>query len=413
MSGSLTVRQARLVLPGRVVTGDLVVEDGVITEIGPRVDRAVGEIVDGRDRVLLPGGVDPVVYLDTVEDLGAVSTAALAGGITTLLGVAPAESVAELKVELGRVPEASRVHCGLYVRATADNVDEIVCCDRARGIWVSGHVLHHPSAEALFASADRVLVVDNVDPDRLASRAHLYPDAADPADRVRIHDVDSAVSATRRALDLAHRHGRATVLAHVTTAEEVEVLRDRPACATACVRTPHLFLDDGDYARLRTRAFTEPPIRAPRHRQGLWEGLTAGVVAVVSSGHRSVRLEWKDLPHPQTPAGMPALEWTLPLLLDAVAAGRCSYADVATWTAEAPARALRLPRKGRLEIGYDGDLVLVDPLAERTVGTTAVALAGWSPWVGSTFRGWPVLTTVLGEIAYRDGEFSAARGRAL
>ena len=80
-----------------------------------------------------------------------------------------------------------------------------------------------------------------------------------------------------------------------------------------------------------------------------------------------------------------------------------------------PARVLRLGRKGRLETGYDGDLVLVDPELERTVATTVPCLApGWSPWEGRTLRGWPVLTTVLGAVGYRDGEFDlTVRGRAL
>lgn len=415
VSSALTVRQARLVLPDRVVTGDLVVEDGVITEIAPRVDRAVGEQIDGRDRVLLPGLIDLSVELDTIEDLSGVSTAALAGGVTTVLGVAPAVTAAELKVELARALEASKVHAGLYVRATGDNLDELGHCDRARGIWVSGALLHDARADALFAAAGRPLVVDNTDPDRIAARAQLYPDAADPSDHSRIHDIDSAVAATRRALELAQRHGRATVLSHASAAEELDLLRDRAPCVTACVRPANLFLDDTDYARLGTRAVAVPPVRSPRHRTALWDGLVGGGIDVVCSGHHQVRAEWKDQAYPGTPTGVPAVQWTLPMLLDAAAAGRCTWSDIARWTAEVPAKALRLPRKGRLETGYDGDLVLVDPAAERVVGGPSAAIVGgWSPWQGAALRGWPVLTVVLGVVGCRDGEIAlGTRGRTL
>ncbi|MEQ1506630.1 MAG: hypothetical protein ABMB14_30660, partial [Myxococcota bacterium] len=349
MSRSLTVRQARLVLPDRVVTGDIVVEDGVITEIAPRVDRAVGIELDGRDRVVLPGAIDLVAHLESVEDLSGISSTAAVGGYTSLCGVGPAETAAELKLELGRAVEASRVHCGLYIRATADNLDELRAADRARGIWVSGAILHDPHADALFAAADRVLVIDNVDPARLAARAHLYPDTVDPADHKRIQDVDSAVAATRHALDLAQKHGRPVILAHVSTAEEVELARGRPPCAFAAVQPTHLFLDDSAYAALGTRVVASPPVRGPRHREALWEGLTTGVLDGVCTGHWPVRPEWKDRPYPQTAVGMPTAQWTLPLLLDAALAGRCSLVDVVRWTAERPARALKLPRKGRLE----------------------------------------------------------------
>lgn len=415
MSRSLTVRQARLVLPDRVVTGDLVVEDGVISEIAPHVDRTVGVEIDGRSCAVLPGAIDVAVHLESIEDSSAVSSTAVAGGFTTLCVVGPAETASELRVELGRAGEACRVHCGLYVRATRDNLEELVLSERARGIWIPGDVLHDEVAEAVFAAADKLLVIDNVDPARLAARAHLYPDSVDPADHSRIHDVDSAVSATVRAVELAQRHGRRVLLTHVTTAEEVEVLKGRPSCVVAAARAVHLFLDDSSYERLGTRAVHSPPIRSPRHRQALWEGLQGGVIDLVSSGHWAVRPEWKDRPYPQTAVGMPGLQWTLPLLLDAAANGRCSLLDIVRWTSEAPARALRLPRKGRLETGYDGDLVIVDLTAERTIGTTAtIASPGWSPWEGATLRGWPVITVVLGEIAYRDGEVAiGGRGRTL
>lgn len=415
MGRSLTVRQAKLVLPDRIVTGDLVVEDGVISEIAPHVDRSVGLEIDGRGCAVLPGGIDVTVRLESIEDASAVSSTAVAGGFTTLCVVGPAETAAEIKIGLGRAGEVSRAHCGLYVRATRDNLEELVLSERARGIWISGEILHDEVADSLFAAVDKLLVIENVDPARLAARCHLYADTADPADHSRIHDVDSAVAATARALELSQRHGRRVLLTHVTTAEEVELLRGRPSCVLAAAGPVHLFLDDSHYERLGTRAVHTPAVRSRRHGQALWEGLQGGTIDLVSSGHRGVRSEWKDRPYPQTASGMPALQWTLPLLLDAAANGRCSLLDVVRWTSEAPARALKLARKGRLETGYDGDLAIVDLAAERTVGTTGtIGSPGWSPWEGATLRGWPVITVVLGEIAYRDGEVAiGVRGRTL
>ena len=114
MAGSLTVRQARLVLPDRVVVGDLVVEDGIITEIGPRIERPQGVQIDGTNCALLPGLVDTHVHLDACEDLASVSRGAVAGGVTSVLGVRSARTRVELKLELQRASEEARVHYGLY-----------------------------------------------------------------------------------------------------------------------------------------------------------------------------------------------------------------------------------------------------------------------------------------------------------
>ncbi|MBX2803927.1 MAG: amidohydrolase family protein [Myxococcales bacterium] len=417
MAGSLTVHQARLVLPDRVVVGDLVVEDGIITEIGPSVQRATGLRIDGRGCVLLPGLVDTHVHLDACEDLGSMSRAAVAGGVTSVLGVRSARTPSELKAELAQAAELSRVHYGLYLRAHEDNLEQVMGDGRARGIWVSGQLLGTELAEQLFANTDRVLVVDNVLPERIEERGKLYEGVTDPSEHPRIHDEDSAVVATERALDLARLHGGPTHLLHVSSRREVDLLAARRSeHVTVGIPTPNLFLTEEAYQRLGTRAVASPPIRESRHQDALWEALRDGAADLIASGHHPVRGETKDRPYPGTHTGLPTVEWTLPLLLDAAQREAISLGEVARWTAERPAAAMRLPRKGRLETGYDADLVLVDLDAIATVGRDAPvrSACGWSPWQDRTLRGWPVVTIVLGEVVFRDGEvMDEPVGRAL
>lgn len=353
-----------------------------------------------------------------------MSSGAVAGGVTSVLGVRSAHTRAELKLELAQAQELARVHYGLYLRANEDNLQEVIASERARGIWVPGELLEADAVEAVFASADRVVVVDNVLPGRLAERAGLYPDVVDPAEHPRLQDVDSAVAATTRALELARIHGTRAHLLHITTAEETALLAEgRPEALTAATRAPHLFLGHDVYTRLGTRAVASPPVRGERHRTALWRALAAGTehplasaIDLVSSGHLPVRTENKDRPYPETHSGLPTIEWLLPLLLDRVVAGHLTLADVARVAAESPARAFRLPRKGRLETGYDGDLVLVDLSITRTVGQDAPiqSACGWSPWADTPLNGWPVLTVLHGEVVYREGEhLLGPRGRAL
>ena len=91
MAGNLTIRQARLVLPERVVVGDLLVEDGVIADIGPHILRTAGEEIDGTGLTVLPGVIDPQVHFrepnpdNLCETLASGSRAAAAGGVAALL----------------------------------------------------------------------------------------------------------------------------------------------------------------------------------------------------------------------------------------------------------------------------------------------------------------------------------------
>ena len=102
---------------------------------------------------------------------------------------------------------------------------------------------------------------------------------------------------------------------------------------------------------------------------------------------------------------MPGVEWMLPLLLNRVNAGLCTLNDVARWVCEGPAKTYNIPRKGRLEVGYDGDIVLIDMNEERVItDESARTKVGWSPYTGWTVKGWPVLTAVLGRPVFRDGK---------
>jgi dihydroorotase len=113
---------------------------------------------------------------------------------------------------------------------------------------------------------------------------------------------------------------------------------------------------------------------------------------------------------------MPSIENSLALLLDQVHAGRCSINQVASWMSDAPARIWGMVGKGRIEVGYDADLVLVDLDESRTIrDEDQVTKCGWSPWHGQTLTGWPVATFVLGRQVWsrRDGFDPSVRGTRL
>lgn len=433
MPADLTIRKARIVLPDRVVTGDLVVEDGVITEIAPTASRTRGEVIDATGLTLLPGVIDPHVSFrdpsnNPTETFASGSRAAAAGGVTAFLDAPrndpPATTVERLEAKLARAAEHSVVHYGFFIGATDDNHDELRRAERACGIkvWLadpSGQlVIRDPARlEQIFATADMPVAVHAEDAERVKARAEQYADSTDVRDHSRVRDVETVMRATRHVAELALKHGRRTHLLHLSTADEVAYLRsfDR-GWITAEVSPQHLFLDaDEAYARLGTLVQCNPPIRTKRHGEALWQALLDGVIECVASDHAPHPRSKKEFTWPRSPSGVPGVEWTLPLLLDQAHRGACSLRQVAKWTSAAPARCFGIQRKGRLEVGYDADLVLVDPKETRTItheGTRSGC--GWTPWEGRTVTGWPVLTAVLGRPVFRDGQvLEGVRGRAL
>jgi dihydroorotase len=244
------------------------------------------------------------------------------------------------------------------------------------------------------------------DEDRLRERLALVRGGASVDQHPVWRDEETALRATKRLLAVARRAGRPVHVLHVTTADEMDVFAVNKDIATVEVTPQHLTLAAPDcYARLGTKAQMNPPIRAEAHRAGLWRGLAAGIVDVVGSDHAPHTLEEKAGEYPATPAGMPGVQTLLPLLLDHMNAGRLSLERLVDLTSAGAQRVYGIAGKGRIAVGYDGDLTLVDLKARREITADWLASkCGWSPFEGTTVAGWPVATVVRGRVVARDGE---------
>lgn len=423
----VVLQQGRLVLPRRVVTGDLAIEDGVIATIAPHITPASGdEVVDARGLLVLPGLIDSQVRFRAYtrhgnEDLHTGTMAAVRGGVTSILEVPDKHPLdvhdpRSLADKLALARETCVIDHGFWIRARADNFEEAAKTDGVIGARLVLDASDVGGAERWFADYPGILAVHAEDRGRLRARYAIYETAPDVTMHHRIRDVETVVSGTRLALKLAARHGTRLHLLHVSSAEEVKLLaerdRDRVTCAAAL---PHLVLDAEATKTLGTRAQCNPPLRSSHHREALWQGLREGVLDLVCSDHCPHGLITKRVPYPESASGMPGVEWLLPQLLTAAAAREVKLTEVVRWASEAPARAFGLARKGRLEVGYDADVVLVDPTLERTVTDANTRSAtGWSPYAGQVLTGWPVSVWSGGRPVLQNGELDPrTRGRPL
>ena len=95
----------------------------------------------------------------------------------------------------------------------------------------------------------------------------------------------------------------------------------------------------------------------------------------------------------------------LPMMLDHVSAGRLSLPRLADLMGTGPARVYGALNKGRLAVGYDGDVTVVDMKRTRTIEDSWIASpCGWTPFAGHRCFGWPVMTVIRGHVAMRENE---------
>jgi dihydroorotase len=253
-------------------------------------------------------------------------------------------------------------------------------------------------------SGERRVAVHSEDEPRLRERYAALGPSARVEDHWQVRDVECAVRATRRLLDLVEQTGRKVHVLHLSTAEEVALLRERDLgdLVTAEVTPHHLFLEAPDcYARLGSRVQMNPPVRDRRHREALRQALVDGTIACIGSDHAPHTLQEKAKPYPSSPSGMPGVQTTLGLLLTAVRDGWLQYRDIVRVCVEGPAAVYGIAGKGALRPGMSGDLVLVDPREPGPLDPAWLrSRAGYSPYEGLALAGWPVTVVLRGEVVY-------------
>jgi len=423
----ILIKNATVVLPDGVDRRSVVVDGAQIAEIDPAPQLRVDEVVDAAGLHLIPGVVDDQVHfrepgLTHKEDLATASRACAKGGVTTFLempNTLPAATTrARVAEKLELAAEKSLVNYGFYIGATCDNLAELKAADRTPGIKIfigssTGDLLVDDQAalERIFAETTLPIAAHCEDETTVRANAARLSGTHDVADHSRIRDQAAALIATRRAIDLAHRHKHRFHVLHVSTGAETELLIDHRKLVTAEACPHHLLFNTSDYARLGTLVQMNPSLKTADDNRQLWQALQDGRIQVIATDHAPHTLEEKRRPYPASPSGLPAVENSLALILNEVHGGRCTLEQVVHWMCDAPARVWDIVGKGRIAVGYDADLVLVDiARTEEVRNERQVTKCGWSPWHGVRLTGWPVRTFVMGCEVYRDGQFLADRG---
>jgi len=440
MDAELRITNCRMVTPHGVVHGGVAVARGRIVAMaagdGPPPAR---ETIDGEGRYLLPGLVDGHVHfrepgLTDKEDFETGSRAAVRGGVTTVLDMPntlpPVETAEILRDKAALLARRSLVDYGLISVITDRNLDRIDELAEAGAIaykiFMGPTTGDLPSpddgqiAEALAAIARTGLPIGvHAENHQIVAAATGRLKAAGRTDALAHAEARPSLAeaeSIQRMIFFAKMTGARLHIFHMSCKEGVELVRRAkadglPVTSETC---PHyLTLTAADMARIGPASKINPPLRGPEDVEALWQGLRDGSVDFVATDHAPHRLEEKTRPVIwENASGGSSVQFFLPLMLEHVARGRLSLADLVRWTAEAPARLYRLhPRKGAIAIGSDADLVLVDPERRAAIRTAEMEnKVKLTPFDGIPCRGWPVLTLVRGRIMMSDGKVVGAPG---
>ncbi|WP_248581454.1 dihydroorotase [Nocardioides sp. InS609-2] len=421
-----------LVIKGAALLGgeaaDLLVEDGVIREVGSVSAPKDTEILDADGLVALPGLVDLHTHLrepgrEDAETVLSGSRAAAVGGFTAILAMANTSPVtdtgeaAERVLDLGRAAGLVDVQpVGAVTRGLGgEELAELGLMARSRArvrvFSDDGRCVH--DARVMRRALEYVKAFGGV-----ISQHAQDPDLAGPTACCHEGELSGRLGLpgwpgvaeeviVARDVMLARHTGSRVHIAHVSTAGSVEVLRwakEQGIHVTAEVTPHHLLLTTDLLGGYDPTFKVNPPLRPDEDVAALCAALADGTIDAVASDHAPHARHDKEHAFVDAAFGMLGLETALAVVRTAMD-DSFTWTDIARVMSQAPARIAGLSTHGGgLAVGDPAHLTLVDPAAAVTVDRDAsVSLSRNNPWHGRALTSAVVHTVYAGQVTVRDG----------
>ena len=421
---NVVFRGARIVDPVEGIDSplDVRVDDGVIVELGQRVETNEHRVVDAAGLVLAPSFVDPHVHLRTPgredeETIASGTAAAAAGGYGAIVAMPNTDPVVDSTVVLGSLVEQARNEAVVPVgfmaaisrgQAGEELTEMAALADRGAvafsddGVPVASAGLMHRALQ--YASiTGRPLALHCEEPS-LSRGGHAHEGGVAAELGVAAYPSVAESVMVERDLALAAYEEQPVHLMHLSAAESVAALRrarDAGVRASGEVTPHHLVLTDEALRSLDTNVKMNPPLRAERDRIALVEALRDGTIEAVATDHAPHARHEKDVPFEAAPFGVTGLETAFAVLYaELVAPGLLPLATLLERMSAGPARIFGLERP-RIAAGATANLVLLDLDGVTRVSEDGFRSRSANSWLlGHTLRGRIAMTFAAGAVVH-------------
>jgi dihydroorotase len=421
---NLIVRGARVLDPAAGVDDvlDVRVDDGMIAELGSRLDPNSHRVVEGEGLVLAPAFVDPHVHLrspgrEDEETLASGTAAAAAGGYAAILAMPNTQPVVDSSAVLGSLVDEARVRAEIPVGFLAaitkgqegEELTEMVELAEAgaAGFTDDGRPVVAPGlmrrALQYGAVTGRTLAVHCEEP-TLSRDGQMHEGAVSAELGFTGYPSVAESVMVERDLSLAAYERRPVHVMHVSARESVDKLRAAQAggvAATAEVTPHHLCLTDEAVRSLDSNVKMNPPLRSSDDRAALVEALRDGTIEAVATDHAPHARHEKEVPFEAAPFGVTGLETAFAALYtNLVEPGLLRLETLLERMSAGPAGIFGLPAP-RISVGEHANLVLLDLGASRRVEEADFQSRSANSWLlGQKLKGKVRLTVAAGRVVY-------------
>ena len=417
---------ARLIDPasGRDEPGGLLVEDGVIADLGGHLRRnapAGAEVIDCRGNVLCPGLIDMQVFIgepgyEHRETIRTAGEAAAAGGVTTIVVMPDTNPVIDQVALVDFIQRRARDNAVVHVHTMAAmtkgleglEMTEIGLLKRAGAIAFTNGKSSVTNTKVmrntlLYAKDHGALIVHHNEDPYLSEGTAMNTGAV--STRLGLPGVSKAAETIilERDVRLVEMTGGRYHAATISCAESLEIIRAakaRKLPVTCGVSINHLTLNENDIGPYRTFFKLRPPLRREEDRMAMVRGLAAGDIDIIVSAHDPQDVEVKRRPFAEAADGAIGLETLLAVSLRLYHSDDVALPVLLRAMTSNPAKLLGLPG-GKLEKGAPADLILVDLGEPWVVNKDALkARSKNTPFDEAKLQGRVLRTMVAGETVY-------------
>lgn len=434
---TILITNALVVNEGTTEKKDVLIKDGLIDKIGVDLSGTTADIhIDATGKHLLPGVIDDQVHfrepgLTHKADLYHEAKAAVRGGTTTFMempNTVPNTLTQELlEQKYQRASEVALANYSFFMGASNDNIDEVLKTDPKRvcGIKVfmgssTGNMLvdNREVLEKIFSNAPILVATHCEDEATIRANSAVYkekygddvPMSAHP----EIRNVEACYKSSSLAIELAKKHNSRLHILHISTAKELELFRNdipleqKRITSEVCVH--HLWFEASQYDTLGSKMKCNPAIKEKSNREALWDALNDDRLDIIATDHAPHTWDEKQNNYWKAPAGLPLVQFSLQMMLEAARDGRLTLEKVVEKMAHTPAICFEIEKRGYIREGYWADIVLVDLNKTTTVKKEDIVYkAGWSPLEGQEFHSDITHTIVSGHVAYAEGEYDESK----
>ena len=433
--GHILIKGANIVNEGKIFKGDVLIYNDIIDHIATDSYYAFPsdtKVIDATGLYLIPGVIDTHVHfrepgLTHKADIYSESRAAAAGGVTSFMDMPNTNpqtiTIEALEDKYRLAEEKSLINYSFYIGATNSNQAEIDKVDPTKvcGIKLfmgssTGNMLvdNYEALSTLFKNASLPIVAhcedENIIKRNSETFRQLFGEDIPISYHPLIRDRKACLTSSEKAIRLALKYDSQLHIAHVTTADEVELfsndipLSSKKITAEACIG--HICLDDSMYDALGTLMKVNPAIKTVRDKEKIIQGIINNSIDTIATDHAPHILSEKKASYFKAPSGAPVVQHSLVAMLELWKNGIISLEKIVEKMCHNPAIIFNIQKRGFIKKGFKADLCLFNPNNSWTVSSENIYhKCGWSLFDNQTFNTSVETTIVNGNVVYQKGLF--------